>query len=712
MKKLKKMMFLCMTGALLLMGTPNREVLAVEPIRLVVNGNDITSLSSPILENNRTLVPIRFISEELGADVTWNNADRTVLVEKGNNTVLLRIGSQLVSYDNGSDYEVSDIAPKIINDRTYVPLRLISNALDIGIDWDNATRTVLIDSQILPEETSFYDVKILSHEDGDTITGRTNLQIGASDRYIGKGYEVRFLLLDPDTAKGFIIARTENAGVNSIVGRGDPTPRIDDVTDVYTYMPKLDDNGNKVLVGAIYDQNGSLIGGDAVAVNVNIDPKISLSGIEDGKLISYAHYMGSQSNFFPSFVKYEFTNMVTGTKTITDFQSPSGTYTWKPQMKDNGYYSVRVIAYDNDVVVATSEPVNVQVAMERQLSLTGIKEGETVKGTKTLLADRNFDVSETQYIMKDVNTGEEKVLATIPYGSYTWHPSPEDSGLKDIIVRVKAGGNVIDSPPIRVKVDGSPKLLVEGIGPKQVLTSSAILKASSNVNIDSISYTLKNSKTGEGIVLASNLSLPAEFTFNPTDYSGEWILQAEGSHNGKRVYSEEIPFKVYLGEIFSSKPIVEKSQYLNFASNLAKDSFNKTGMSAALQTAQSILETGWGQSTPVDKYTGQKSNNLFGIKGVGPAGSVTSTTWEVYNGVRFTVDADFRAYNSPQESWADHKEFLERDRYKAFRDVMHDYKQGAWSLKDAGYATDPEYALKLMKLIDSYNLDELDKVGI
>ena len=51
-------------------------------------------------------------------------------------------------------------------------------------------------------------------------------------------------------------------------------------------------------------------------------------------------------------------------------------------------------------------------------------------------------------------------------------------------------------------------------------------------------------------------------------------------------------------------------------------------------------------------------------------------------------------------------------RSAGLRDVMYDYSQGAWALKRAGYATDPEYALKLMNLINQYNLDELDKVGI
>ncbi|WFA08865.1 glucosaminidase domain-containing protein [Tissierella sp. Yu-01] len=695
MKKLKKkVLLLCMTGTLLFSGSPYREVLAAEPINLMVNGNNITALSSPILENDRTLVPIRFISEELGAKVYWDGVERTVLVEDGTNSISLKIGSQLVAYDNGTDYEISDVAPKIINDRTYVPLRLVSNALDIGIDWDESSRTVIIDSNIQPEDINFFNVKLLSHEDGQVINGRTNLQIGASGEYMADGNEVRFLLLDPSTSKGFIIARGN------------------DINGNYTYLPKIKDKGDKILVGAIYDKNGKFVAGDSVAVSVNVQPSVSLKGIYNGQVITGTASIGADINFFPRYIKYEITNLDTGNVTLTDIQDPLGTYNWSPMIKENGNYSIRVIAYENDDIKYSSSPVNIQVAVERSLALGGVTEGSTINKAVTLIAKRNFDVSETQYLMKDVNTGEIKTLATMPYGGYSWYPGPEDSGLKELIVRVTAAGVVYDSEPIRVKVDGSPKLLLEGIGPKQVLTGEVKLKASSNVKVDSVQYTLINSKTGAKKVLASNLAMPAEFTYNPAGQNGDWKIQVEGSYKGTKISSEQIQFKVYLGQTHGPKPIIEKSKYLGFASNLARKSYEKTGMSAALQTAQSILETGWGQSVPVDKYTGQISNNLFGIKGVGSAGSVTSNTWEVYNGVTYRVDAEFRAYNEPGESWADHKEFLNKDRYAGFRDVMFDYSQGAWALKRAGYATDPEYPIKLMKLIEQYNLEEIDKVGL
>ena len=136
-------------------------------------------------------------------------------------------------------------------------------------------------------------------------------------------------------------------------------------------------------------------------------------------------------------------------------------------------------------------------------------------------------------------------------------------------------------------------------------------------------------------------------------------------------------------------------------------------MSAALQVAQAILETGWGQSIPVDKYSGLFSNNLFGIQGTGPAGTVISNTWEEYNGVAFRIDANFRAYHSIEQSWGDHKNLLlVAARYQPFRDVMYDSNLGAWALKRAGYATDSQYPMKLMDIIMRFDLRKLDDVGV
>ncbi len=54
--------------------------------------------------------------------------------------------SRLVQYNNGADYGLVDMAPTIINDRTYVPLRLVSNGLSTGIKWDGENQTITVDS--------------------------------------------------------------------------------------------------------------------------------------------------------------------------------------------------------------------------------------------------------------------------------------------------------------------------------------------------------------------------------------------------------------------------------------------------------------------------------------------------------------------------------------------------------------------------------------
>lgn len=689
-----KVILSVMAVALIFSGKPNMKAVAASSIRLIVDKKDITALSSPVIEKGRTLVPIRFISEELGATVTWNNADRSVKVEKEGKTVFLRIDSHLVEYNNGESYDLSDVAPKIIDGHTYVPLRLISNGLGIGINWDQVNRYIYVDSSETSEPLPFFEVKILSNN--QTIVGKTELKVESTETYLKEGNEIRYLLLDPNTGKGFVIARGEQ------------------ITNSYTWLPKLEDKGNKVLVAAIYDKNGKFVAGDSIPLNVNVIPKISLVGLEEGQVIESNISIEADVSFVASYVKYEITNLKSEKIILSEVQDSKKPYNWNPMFQDNGNYSIKVIAYDKNSNEYTSEPINVQVAMTKKLSLSGVPSNGIVNKSVSLQASLNFYVDETEYLIKDVSTGVINTIKKMPYGNHIWFPGPEFSGDKELIVKVKdTRGNIIESNPVKVTIDGSPKILLSGIGPKQVLTGQANLKVTSNVKLDSVSYTLVNSKTGKKQVLGSKLNPSVECIYIPAKSDeGDMILQAEGIYNGKKIVSEQVPFRVFLGQTYGSKPVIAKDKFVGLASGLAKIAREKTGMSAALQTAQSILETGFGQSVPVDKYTGLLSNNLFGIKGKSTAGTVISNTWEVYNGVTYRIDAEFRAYKNLDESWEDHKEFLNRDRYSAFRDVMHDSTLGAWALSTAGYATDPLYAIKLMRLIDQYNLLELDRVGI
>ncbi|SDY55845.1 Flagellum-specific peptidoglycan hydrolase FlgJ [Proteiniborus ethanoligenes] len=675
------------------------KALALSQIKLIVDGQDITSIAQPIIQNDRTLVPIRFVAEQLGAKVTWNNEDRTVLVEKGKNSVLLRIDSHLVLYQKDEKvYDLCDVPPTIINERTYVPLRLISNALGIGIDWNQESRTVYVDSSKNAEVISFFDVRILSLNPGQAITGKTELQISLPKEGIKNGTEIKYLLLDPANAKGVVVAR----------GNG--------LTSKYNWLPNLEHKGEKVLVAAIYNDKGEFIAGNATYVQMDVNPKVSLTGLSQGQAINGTVSIGADTNFVPSYVKYEIINQDNNKVVMSSEADPQGLYNWTPMLEDNGNYSFKAIAYDENGKAYESQSISAKVQMSRKLALSGVSSGRTIDKPVTLSTSRNFHVSETEYVLRDPKTGKEETLAKMGYGSYKWFPGPEYSGNKELLVRVKdTRGITHESSKVSVNLSGAPKLFLDGVGPKQVLTTSVKLNTISNVSLDSVNYIIINAKTGARKALASGQSPLVEYTYTPIQgQEGSWKLQAEGIYNsGTKILSEEVPVTVYLGKTYSSSPIIEKDKFLGLASDLAKGSWEKTGMSAALQTAQAILETGWGQSVPVDKYKGNLSYNLFGIKGKGTVGSVISNTWEEYNGKAFRVDAEFRAYNNIDESWSDHKNLLlKASRYEPFREVMHDSTLGAWALRRAGYATDSQYPIKLMRIIKQYNLQELDKIGI
>jgi len=86
-----------------------------------------------VIENDRTLVPLRLISETLGAKVDWDGNARKVTISDGTNKIELVIGNNQPTL-NGKVIPI-DVAPKIFNDYTYVPLRFIAESLNCKVDW-------------------------------------------------------------------------------------------------------------------------------------------------------------------------------------------------------------------------------------------------------------------------------------------------------------------------------------------------------------------------------------------------------------------------------------------------------------------------------------------------------------------------------------------------------------------------------------------------
>ena len=138
-----------------------------------------------------------------------------------------------------------------------------------------------------------------------------------------------------------------------------------------------------------------------------------------------------------------------------------------------------------------------------------------------------------------------------------------------------------------------------------------------------------------------------------------------------------------------------QKSYIEKYSDLAVAEMYRTGVPASITLAQGLLESGYGLSE-----LAVKGNNHFGIK--------CHNTW---TGAKVYHDDDtkgecFRKYDSPEESFRDHSDFLRyRDRYKFLFDLeLTDYKGWAHGLRKAGYATDPKYPEKLIRLIEEHEL--------
>jgi LysM repeat protein len=149
-----------------------------------------------------------------------------------------------------------------------------------------------------------------------------------------------------------------------------------------------------------------------------------------------------------------------------------------------------------------------------------------------------------------------------------------------------------------------------------------------------------------------------------------------------------------------------RQDFIAAAVGPAQQSQRETGVPASVTIAQAIHESDWGISK-----LAREANNYFGIKATGKSAADVYwiATWEVVDGEDVMVQAPFQAYQSLDDSFADHgRFFLRNPRYAAARLVANDPRRFAQAIADAGYATDPAYAAKLIRLMDQYDLYQYD----
>lgn len=114
-------------------------------ISLCLNDTFVVPDASPVIESDRTLVPVRAVLEELGAHVDFNTSSRTVTASLGAKNVTLGIDGE-IAYVNNTAYTL-DAPPKIISDRTFVPIRFIAEALGLKVTWNEEQRIITVSNQ-------------------------------------------------------------------------------------------------------------------------------------------------------------------------------------------------------------------------------------------------------------------------------------------------------------------------------------------------------------------------------------------------------------------------------------------------------------------------------------------------------------------------------------------------------------------------------------
>ena len=114
-----------------------------EGISVTVNGEPVVFADQePVEIEGRVLVPLRAIFEALGATVDWNDKNQSVISKKNGKTIQVTINSLTMLCDGR--IKTLDVPACLMNDRTMVPVRAVSEGLGAAVEWDDATKTVII----------------------------------------------------------------------------------------------------------------------------------------------------------------------------------------------------------------------------------------------------------------------------------------------------------------------------------------------------------------------------------------------------------------------------------------------------------------------------------------------------------------------------------------------------------------------------------------
>lgn len=119
----------------------------IEQVKVVLENHLMNFDTEPLIMNNRTMIPVRALSEKLGYEVVFEYKEQTIVLSKGDNTVKMQIGNRdiwIENADTGEKQLEMDVTAFVKAGRTYVPIRFFSEAFGVDVQWDSRTNTVIL----------------------------------------------------------------------------------------------------------------------------------------------------------------------------------------------------------------------------------------------------------------------------------------------------------------------------------------------------------------------------------------------------------------------------------------------------------------------------------------------------------------------------------------------------------------------------------------
>lgn len=248
-------------------------------VSVKVNDKQIHMDVPPVIKSGRTLVPVRAVSEALGADVSWNPVDKQVTIVKNDKTILLAINKRTVLI-NGIKVPDLDVPAVIVNGRTLVPIRFIGETTGGTVNWEQGTRTVSLTMTELRDQMTPEQLLVKSNE---------AMQNFNSYKFKGEG---QIIVSNPDLGEDIKVLMSTNggfrkAGVNTEVYQAETItfPAFDSDSTQTTTM-EMYTVGQKVYTktdGAAWESTELTT--DPTKLLENQDPQQSIQMLKDYCLI-------------------------------------------------------------------------------------------------------------------------------------------------------------------------------------------------------------------------------------------------------------------------------------------------------------------------------------------------------------------------------------------------------------------------------------------